>query len=165
MKYPKRTIRVKASDVGKAIRQAERFCPRDWQAELLEILRIPSVYRRWRYINSDRMPGLELSRHKGKGPFVGGREVALAVEDWLIFNGYELGYGCENYCWNRARSDFYGHSPSSAWDGVRRETYAGFADALRLAYSAATEGRSVYWRTEQTLWDYRILFINDLEGG
>ncbi len=161
MKCPKRTMTVKASQVKKAVEKAQRLCPRDWQAELLEILLLPNVNRRWRAINGDRFPNLELKRHAGF-PWTGGRDEALACEDWLIYAGYTLGYGTEGYCWNRAREDYYGHSPCSAWDGVRRETYAGFADSLRLAYSAALEGNAPHWRVEQALWDYRIQFVNDL---
>lgn len=163
MKTPKRTLTVKASEIEKAIKRAKNFCPKDWQAELLEILLIPKVYRRWQYIN-DRYPKkVEIKRHQGK-PWTGDRDEALATEDWLIYSGYEFGYGLDGYCWNRAREDYYGHSPSSAWDGIRRETYHTFAENLRLAYGAVQEGEVLNYRVEQALWDYRIRFINDLTG-
>lgn len=161
MKAPKRTITVKASAIKKAVAKARRLCPKDWQAEILEILLIPKVQRRWQYVN-DHIPGLEIKRHKGF-PWADGRDEALAVEDWTIYAGYEMGYGLEHLCWNRARSDYYGHSPSSAWDGIRRETYHSFANNLRIAYGEALEGKEPNWRVEQALRDYRIRFVNDLE--
>lgn len=161
MRQPKRTLTVKASEVEKAIKRAKSFCPKDWQAELLEILLIPKVYRRWQYIN-DRYLRVEIKRHTGF-PWVGDRDEALAVEDWLIYSGYEFGYGFDDYCWNRARSDYYGHSPSSAWDGIRRETYHSFAENLRMAYDAVSKGESPHWRVEHALRDYRIQFVNDLQ--
>lgn len=161
MKAPKRTITVKASAIEKAIAKAKHLCPKDWQAEQLEILLIANVYRRWQYVN-DQIPGLEIKRHKGF-PWTGGRDEAIACEDWAVYAGYELGYGLKDYCWNRARADYYGHSPSTAWDGVRRETYHSFAENLRTAYGSALEGQPIHWRIEQALWRYRIQFVNDLE--
>jgi hypothetical protein len=161
MKTPKRTMTVKASQIAKAVGKARQLCPKDWQAEQLEILLIPKLYKRWRDVN-DHIPGLELKRHAGF-PWTGGRDEALAVEDWTAYAGYEMGYGLESYCWNRARSDDYAHSPASAWDGVRRETYHSFADNLRMAYGAALEGGEPNHRVVQALDRYKIRFINDLQ--
>jgi hypothetical protein len=162
MKYPKRNITVKASQISKAIKQAKQLCPHDWEAELLEILLIPIVTRRWRYVN-DRFPNVTIKRHVGF-PYVRGNVDPRTVEDWLIYAGYEFDYGGSGYCWNRARSDHYGHSPGTAWDGVRRETYHSFVETLRMCYYCAIEGTEINYRLEVNLRDYRVCFINDLEA-
>lgn len=106
----------------------------DWQAECLELLRIPALAKRWQELHPN-MPGVRIDfhpglPHKGMTP-----EDNRAVEDWSVYAGYIFVYGiedCPGYGWNSVRSDYYGHSPGTCWDGVRRETIHSWIDCLRL---------------------------------
>jgi hypothetical protein len=156
-----RQITVKASAVDRAIQRAKATCPSDWQAELLEIILIPNVYKRWKQVN-DRFPDPTITRHPGQ-PYRRGETDPRQIDDWTIYAGYEFDYGRPGYCWNRARADHYGHSPGTAWDGVRRETYHSFVETLRMCYHAALRGEGVNWRLQSNLDAYRVKFVNDLK--
>ena len=160
MRYPNlkscRKLTVRASEIEKAIQRAEHRAPNDWQAELLEILRIPKVMRRWQKVNLDIHPEPTITFHPGK-PWQRGKR----PEDWTTIAGYTFNYGRVGITWNSVRDDYYGHSPSSAWDGVRRESFCSFAENLRNAYY--WRGNGYNHRVESGLLDYRIEFVNDLE--
>lgn len=127
-----RTITVSMRTILRAVRES-RSVSDDWQGAILEILRVPAIAKRWRELNP-RYRGLELVRHAGL-PMVGGwRELAGDNPDWASFAGYTLIYDrFDNgrvYGWNSVRSDYYAHSASTAWNGVRRETIHRFAESL-----------------------------------
>lgn len=114
----------------KAAMERARTLHDDWQAECLEIILIPSIYKRWRELN-DRFP-YELTRHPGLPYLRRTREMNEQVTDWSVFAGYVL------RGWNvvsTGRDRGYSHSAGTAWDGVRRDTISQFAHDLRmLAY-------------------------------
>jgi len=158
-----RKITIKASQVAQAIKRARRLFGDDWQAECLEIALLPAINKRWRAVNRPFHADLTLTRHIGKTPLDIKRE-DYQKTNWLTVAGYELGYGgaTTSYCWNRARADYWGHSPGTAWDGVRRETCHSFIYTLLAIYRHALEGREPSWREWDNLLDYRINFVNDL---
>lgn len=138
-----RLIRVRASDVVSAISSAQaKFA--DWQAECLEIALIPAVKRRWQAANRDRYPAIHLRRVAGQ-PYRGmtraEAEQICQERGWLAYSGYELHLlAGEVYAWNRARADYYGHSPATAWNGMGRETYCSFIEDIRQLVYAMLQG-------------------------
>ena len=159
---PARWIKVKSSEVAKAIARAKRFCPCDWQAEQIEILRIPNVNKRWRKLNSKIHKDLRIVRHKGDVyPKYATREFAGNVCDWSIYSGYTLQFSAAGFVWNRVRCDSYSHSPASVWNGIRRETFGQIAEQLRQAYYGLDKNGSVPYRIGLNLCDYKVTFVND----
>ena len=106
-------VRVHVSDVKKAIQRAERRSP-EWQAEMLEIALIPGVKAGLNRIPQNHR-GVKIKRVKGK-----------------FGNGYVL------EGWNSVRDDYFSYSPSTAWDGLRREYY-GAQDIERMRMAANQE--------------------------
>ncbi len=142
--------------IERAIEQAHTISD-DWQAELLEILLLPKVYRIWHKLNT-RYPDATITRHPGV-KVTGTREDNLArcdAKTWRICAGYTFDYGVHGYTWNSVRDDYYGHSPSTTWDGIRRETACGFVEALRMAYYNLAQGKIVSCFAAQCLCEYGI---------
>lgn len=138
-----RLIRVRASDVVRAITRAQAQTD-DWQAECLEIALLPAINRRWRAANRDRYPDIHLQRVPGQPYRQMTREDAERIcqeRGWLAYSGYELYLlAGETYAWNRARADYYGHSPATAWNGMGRETYCQFIEDIRSLTYAMLHG-------------------------
>ena len=126
-----RTIRVSLKTIRAAIARAQTVSD-DWQAQLCEIALIPAVAKRWKELNS-RLPGLAITRHDG-APHIGMTPYDnRAVTDWTVYAGYVLIYFPESgKGWNSVRDNYYCHSPSSAWNGIRRETVSQFLEDLRM---------------------------------
>ena len=154
---------MKASWLRRALARAARVSD-EWQARYLEILLIPQVYRRWRQVNCPYFgEELSIARHPGR-PYIGyTREQNLAVEDWSKLTGYVLRY-TDGYGWNSVRGDYYSHSPATCWDGVRRETFHSFVESLLDCYVAVQEGREPSGWALDNLAQYKIRFVNDLDG-
>lgn len=151
-------ITVKASDVRKAIKKAEAISD-EWQAQHLELLLQPKIYRHWQALNSDRPVALQF--HPGAKP-TGGREENLQrceQRSWRQFAGYTLTFG---YTWNSVADEWYEHSPSCCWDGVRRETRSFFIEALRAAYYANERGLAPAAMTLDVLNQAGVSYVNDL---
>lgn len=128
-----RTIKIKLSAIQEAIEAAHAVSD-DWQAECLEILRIPAIAKRWRELNP-RFPAVEIRRHDGaphKGFQPDDNRAIGERNRWSEYAGYVFTYGLEGCGWNSVKDDYYGHSPSSAWNGCGRETICRFAEALRM---------------------------------
>lgn len=138
-----RLIRVRASDVVRAITRAQAQFD-DWQAECLEIALLPAVYRRWQAANRDRYPDIHLRRVPGQPYRSRPRAEAERIcqeQGWLAYAGYELHLlAGETYAWNRARADYYGHSPATAWNGMGRETFCNFIEDIRQVVYALLHG-------------------------
>jgi len=158
-----RTIKVRLSEIQAAVERAQREHS-DWQAQLLEILLIPKVLRRWQEANRPRFTQPTIQRHPGfRWP--GGREKARQVTDWSIYGGYVFTYGpSTSLRWNSVRQDYYSHSPSTCWDGVRRETNHSFLESLRDVWWHLERGESPHWRVLQNLDQYRIQVIDDVSS-
>jgi hypothetical protein len=134
-----RKIRVKLSSILRAIERAKTISD-DWQAECCEILLIPAVAKRWQELNAN-FAGLHVKRIDGAPYAFTCREDNQArceAKRWREVAGYVLVLftgDSGDYCWNGVRDDYYGHSASTAWDGIRRDTISSFAHDLRtLAY-------------------------------
>lgn len=115
-----RTLVLKLSAVRKAIWRARRDFPGEWQAETLEILLLPGVYRRWQALNRF-------------GPYQGSVRRASHAR-WgpgYLFETVDTRSGEVVSRWNAVTDEWYSHHPSVAWDGVRRETIHTFLDAAR----------------------------------
>jgi len=128
---------------------AARAISGEWQAECLELLRIPAIRRRWQQLNSIRLPfPIRIDYHPGKHSVGMTREQNLAVPDWSVYAGYVFSYGWPDrpeYGWNRVRPDWFSHSPSCAWEGVRRETVHRFLEAIR--YTLTGYEHESHWET------------------
>jgi hypothetical protein len=137
-------MKVTLKQVQAAIARANRDFPRDWQAEVCEVLLIPAVYAAWQKVNI---------RQRGIFP------VLTRETDFKGRKGYWLRYGLPRYEWKRdtrghlrkARRDpdaflnwnhaptgnesdpWYSHSPGNAMNGIGRETWCRFAEHLRYA--------------------------------
>jgi hypothetical protein len=157
------TIKVRLSAVRRAVTQAHQ-AHGDWQAEHLEILLLPQVYRRWQEVNRPHFSEPTITRHPGFR-WTDGREAAAQVTDWSIYAGYTFTYGPTNWRWNSVTTDWYGHAPSVTWDGVRRETYHSFVEDLRAVLYAVEESRLPHWQTCQNLDRYHIQVVDDVHGG
>jgi len=160
-----RNIIVKASEIARAIEKSYEVDTRSWQAECIEILLIPKVYKRWQRINKAKFGGnIEISRVDGQAYTndIDGHK----VDDWSAFGGYLYGYGLKGLCWNSVRETSYSHSASTAWDGIRRETYHSFAENLRHLYLSLVDDKVQIRKdyVESQLYPYRITFFNDLDG-
>lgn len=154
-----KTITVKASDIRNAIARAQTVSD-DWQAQHIEILRQPRIYKRWQELNSDR--NLTLAYHSGQKP-TGDREANLArceAKTWAEYAGYTLDFG--GYRWNAVTDEWYGHSPACCWDGVRRETKSYFIECLRLAYYCSERNLEPAAISLGTLMQAGIRYVNDL---
>ena len=156
------TIHVRLSDVGNAIEMAKSTTS-EWQAELIEILLIPSINKRWMELNNGFY---QIERHAGI-PYIGfNREDNMArgaSNTWREISGYTLSHPTCDIRWNSVREEYYGHSAGTTWDGIRRETYHSFADALRNAfyhYSGRVEYRIE--RILAVLEEYKIDVVNDI---
>jgi hypothetical protein len=159
---PRRVIKVRSSDVAKAIARAKNFCPCDWQGEQIEILRITNVNKRWRGVNAALHRDLRIVRHKGLPyPKHATRDFARDVTDWSIYSGYTLQFSATGFVWNTVREDYFAHSPAAVWNGIRRETFHSFAEHLRSAYYSLDKTGSVPYRIADYLRDYKIVFVND----
>jgi len=157
-----RTIQVKVSAIQAAIARAQREHA-DWQAQPLEILLIPKVLRRWRQVNP-RYTWPTITRHPGF-PEPATRAARDQVEDWSSIRGYAFTYGPEtSWRWNSVRDDYYGHSPGTCWDGVRRETNHSFLESLRDVWYHLERGETPHWRVYQNLDQYRIQVVDDVGG-
>ena len=151
-------LTIKLSSITKAIAHARELSD-DWQAELLEILLMPKVYRLWHKLNSEHFPDPNVTRHPGLKP-TGTRddnEARCKAQTWRQYAGYVFNYGLQSYTWNSVRDDYYGHSPSTAWDGIRRETTCGFVEALRMAHYNLAQGKTVSCYIVQCLDAYKIV--------
>ncbi len=154
------TITLKSLE--KAITAAHNISD-DWQAELLEVLLLPKVYHLWHKLNAEHFPDPTVTRHPGLKP-TGTRDDNLArcqAQTWRQYAGYVFSYGLHGYTWNSVRDDYYGHSPSTAWDGIRRETVCGFVEALRVAYYNLIQGKIVSCYTALCLQTYGITIKED----
>ena len=139
-----RTIKVSIARLRAAIERAEQVSD-DWQAQCCEIALIPQIARRYAELN-DRFPAVAVKRHEGKPHKGMTRDDNLAVPDWSVYAGYVLNYGIDNYRWNSVSTDHYGHSPSTCWSGMGRETVSQFIHDLRmlaLGYSHTEILRSI----------------------
>lgn len=136
-----KTIKINLHELGKAIHRANQTTC-DWQAEMIEILLIPKIYRRWQELNKQQFNYCpEVTRWPGL-PFIPayrGKETKC----WSLVSGYIVTQ------WNDFRDDYYSHSASTAWDGIRRETVHMFLEKLRHIYYDHKEGRD----PEQTAWE------------
>jgi len=127
---------------------AARAISDEWQAECLELLRIPAITRRWQLLNAAHFPSptrIQIKYHPGK-PSIGIR----AATDWTVYAGYVFTYGnpdCPEYGWNRVRPDWFSHNPANAWEGVRRQTIHEFLEAIR--YTLRGYEHEGYWETLQ----------------
>ena len=157
-----RTITVKASQIKAAIACANKISD-DWQAELIEVLLIPNVYNRWQKVNGHAR--YVVNRHDGQPHKGYKREDNLTVGElnaWDTIAGYTMQYNGLGWGWNSVRTDYYGHGPSTTWDGIRRETYHSFLESLRSAVYAIDRGLEPNYYITDTLRDYKIKFVNDL---
>jgi hypothetical protein len=134
-----RKIKVKLSAIRQAIKRA-KLVSDDWQAECCEILSIPAIAKRWQELNPN-LRGLRIWRVAGQPYRFESREINIArcdAKQWGQIAGYVLVLfsTADGDCsWNSVRPDYYGHSASTAWDGVRRDTVSQFVLDLRmLAY-------------------------------
>ena len=126
-----KTIRVSRQTVARAIERANAASD-DWQAELLELLLIPSLAKRWQELNP-QFPQVAIVRHSGKPHKGYTRDDNLAVKDWTPFAGYLFQYDPEQHWnWNAVRTDWYSHSASTAWNGVRRDTICSWVEDIRM---------------------------------
>jgi hypothetical protein len=130
-----RTVTVSLRALQRALKAAKSSSD-DWQAECCEIALIPAVAKRWAELNADRFQNVHLDRYEGK-PHIGMLpDGNRAVADWSEYAGYVLHYSADpsisNWGWNSVRQEYYGHSPSTAWDGMRRETISQFIHDLRM---------------------------------
>jgi len=168
-KRPTRWIKVRASAVEAVVARSNRLHPSDWQAECLALVCfLPNVKKRWQEVN-------EPEGHYDKLTFVDGfpydaeakaKAKEGTIEDWAVYAGYTLGSSRGVWCWNSVPDSpdrGYGHSPGTAWNGVRRETFHTFAEALRIAFHTVLEGAEVSEHHIGRLDFYRIKFENDLE--
>jgi len=161
---PKETLYVNASDILSACEVAQMWSS-DRQAELCEIiLSVPGVMDHWREMNNRQ---IELRRHEGI-PHINhqpddNRAVGEAKQ-WHLYAGYVFYLdGRANYSYNGVHEDWYSHSPSCAWDGIRRETYSGWLENMRaLAYSWAGEFKLYEERVIEDLTDHNVVVVNDL---
>jgi len=166
-----RTITVEASSVLRAMKSVEDKFD-DWQAQYLEVLLLPNVYKRWKQANPN-MPDMVLNRvsgetHKGFTP-----EDNRAVGDakgWSLFAGYTLRYCLnpstgESSGWNGVRDDYYCHSPSVAWDGVRRDTYHQFVQDIAMTVTLWSREKDVHHSSFDLLEKYGVKLVNDLSNG
>jgi hypothetical protein len=130
-----RTIAVSLKTIRAAIARAEKLSS-DWQAQCCEIALIPAIAKRWAELNTNHFQNVHLDRHEGEPHLDYTPEQNHAVKDWSAFAGYVLRYSSDpsisNWGWNSVRSDCYGHSPCTAWDGMRRETVSQFLHDLRM---------------------------------
>lgn len=136
-----RTIKIKLNKIKAAIDKARQYSD-DWQAELCGLLAfVPKLAKRWQEINLARLPwtnGLKVEfvdgiPHKGSDPENNKR--ISAAGNWAAYAGFtltlaEFEQGGRSI-WNSVREDHFGHSPGTAWDGVRRETIHRFLEAVR----------------------------------
>jgi len=168
-KYSKLT--VKASQVKRAMDGVKDTFD-DCQAQYLEVLLLPKVYRRWREANRDhhnpetltveRVAGMP---HKGYAP-----DDNRAVGDakgWSKFAGYLLYYHRnpdtgDTYGWNRVGTDGYSHSPSRCWDGISRETIHQFVYFIGASVAAWSRGESLNHEASDVIERYGIVLVNDL---
>lgn len=125
-----RTLRIRMSEVEKAISKANaidqewRECPSlrghgDWQARLVEIARIPKVWKR--LCERSKVLGMPVYYGEPHGssprPFRGGKD-NLPGYVWK-------GWNSEPYPeWE------YSHAPGTAWNGIRREMASRLVEAL-----------------------------------
>ncbi len=130
-----RTLTIKKAEIARAIVRAHATTD-DWQAECIEILMLPSLYRRWQQKNGTHFRMPTLTRHPGLPYRETTREDNLArgqAETWHEMAGYLLRFG-PTFGWNSVRPDCYSHGASCCWDGLRRETDSGFAQDIRSWY-------------------------------
>jgi hypothetical protein len=131
-----RTIEVSLESIRLAMERAHDRSD-DWQAELCEIALIPVIAKRWQELNPN-FQGLHLERVPGLPHILKTPDDNRAIGDakrWAEYAGYVLvlfGEGENRYTWNAVRPDWYGHSPSTAWNGMRRETVSQFIETLRM---------------------------------
>ena len=143
---------IHASDVMRARGLARLLFPREWQAESIEILRLRPLYAHWQALN---WPENELTYWPGdRPPHPPFHEIRSG---WTEVRGYVL------KGWNSVRDEYWAHSPSKAWDGIRRTTYSIFIDWIRLVTSHyAGECRMCDDHLINCLRDYKITVIDDL---
>jgi len=154
-------IQVKYSEIKRAIGKGKALDPRDWQCELVEILLIPKVYRRWRAINKARFPDPTVERHPGKSASKHDQSEEGRYKNWLEIAGYSLRYGYAGVCWNSPTDDYYGHSGGTTWNGLRRETTCSFAESLRLCAFLTDEGKEIPEYVSGRLAEFQFEFVND----
>jgi len=161
-----RKIRVWASELVAAQERARKTTD-DWQARLIEYLLIPKLTKRWREANSDRFGTLLLERHPGKPHINYTPDDNRAIgqrKGWAEYAGYTLRYG-ESYGWNGVRDEYYSHSASTCYDGIRRETYCGFLDALDAWIWEIKDGgclSKMRGNAAEVLLKYNIEVLDDL---
>jgi len=98
-----RPITVEPGEISGAIARAHVISPGAWQSEVLEILLIPKLYRRWQELNP-RSSIARVSDPRGNG--------------YLVV--------IEGQPWNNIQN----HSPAKAFQGLEN-TVSGFAHVLR----------------------------------
>jgi hypothetical protein len=154
-------LKIKASHVLKAMARGQQVSD-DWQAQYIEIALLPAVNRRWQAANRDRFESLILARVPGK-PHIGYTpDDNRAVIDWTQFAGYALAYGPGASRWNSVRADCYSHSPSTTWDGIRRETYHSFIYDLGACALSLRDGKEPPPSLLAELETYGVELIDDL---
>ena len=172
MKQHKLTkLTIKASQVARAMDSVKDTFD-DWQAQALEVLLLPKMYRRWRELNRDhydpemltveRVPGLA---HRG---FTREDNGAIGdAKDWGKFAGYVLRFyknheTGDTYGWNAIKDNWYSHSPSCCWDGVRRDTIHQFIEMTRMIVLQWRRGESVHFSAWEPVEKAGIVLLNDL---
>ena len=130
-------IKISIRTIKAAIARANAMFD-DWQAECCEIAMIPAIAKRYAELNRDRFQhGVAVICHPGKCHKGMTRDDNLAVKDWTEYAGYVLHYAPNGaylgpWSWNAVKPDYYCHSPSTTWDGMRRETVSQFIHDLRM---------------------------------
>jgi len=78
--------------------------------------------------------------------------------------GYTFSYGLPCYRWNSVADDHYGHSASTCWNGIGRETRYMFIEILRMLYYQLQKGQEPHYEALAILRDAKVEFVNDLQG-
>lgn len=155
-----KTIKVKASVILAAMERGKAIdsC---WQAGDIEILLLPSVYKRWQELNA-RFPYI-VNRVDGLSAAHMTREDNMRITDWTPFAGYELRYANGLGGWNQRRANGYMHSASVTWDGIRRETIHNFIWLLGAMAYQISEGKGIFSRNaDDLLQEARIVLVDDV---
>ena len=156
-----RRVEIRVSEVLAAARREREWNPNGVNAPALGVLLHRKVYRRWQQVNRQLHPAPSIERIRGEKPPENGR----GIEDWTRFRGYVLRFREDEgmfSAWNSVRADYYSHSAGTTWDGIRRETFCSFVDALLGAARRLEEGFDPTWGQEETLARYRITLVDDI---
>jgi ppGpp synthetase/RelA/SpoT-type nucleotidyltranferase/SAM-dependent methyltransferase len=107
-----RADHVTLDEIRAAMAWAQQKWPTQPNASRLAVLTQPHVYKVWQKLN----PGWAIEpAHNDK-----------YGDGFVVYREFAGG----RINWNGVKENYFSHSPSVAWDGVRRETYHGFVDAL-----------------------------------